>query len=64
MKSLTEYLAFEVPDRRGFVNITETVQGLVRKSGVQEGLCLVNAMHITIPIVLMRRRATNPWTYP
>ena len=47
MKSLTEYLWFEVPGRRGFVNITDTVAELVRKSGVQEGLCLVNAMHIT-----------------
>ena len=47
MKSLTEHLWFEVPSRRGFVNITDTVEGLVRKSGVQEGLCLVNAMHIT-----------------
>ena len=47
MKSLTEQLWFEVPDRRGFVNITGTVEALVRKSGVQEGLCLVNAMHIT-----------------
>ena len=47
MKSLTEQLWFEVPDRRGFVNITGTVEALVRKSGVQEGFCLVNAMHIT-----------------
>ena len=47
MKSLTEHLWFEVPDRRGFVNITGTVEGLVKKSGVQDGLCLVNAMHIT-----------------
>src|SRR5215471_5818918 len=47
MKSLTEHLWFEVPKRRGFVNITHTVEELVRKSGVQEGLCLVNAMHIT-----------------
>lgn len=47
MKSLTEQLWFEVPDRRGFVNITGTVEELVRKSGVIEGLCLVNAMHIT-----------------
>lgn len=46
-KSLTEYLAFEVPGRRGFVNITGTVAALVSKSCVQEGLCLVNAMHIT-----------------
>jgi hypothetical protein len=47
MKSLREQLWFEVPNRRGFVNITRTVEDLVRKSGVQEGLCLVNAMHIT-----------------
>ena len=47
VKSLTEQLWFEVPNRRGFLNITQTVEGLVRKSGVQEGLCLVNAMHIT-----------------
>ena len=43
MKSLSEHLWFELPDRRGFVNITGTVEDLVRKSGVQEGLCLANA---------------------
>lgn len=52
MKSLTEQLWFEVPGRRGFVNITETVVALVRKSGVQEGLCLVNAMHITASVFI------------
>ena len=52
MKSLTEYLAFEVPGRRGFVNITGTVAALVAKSGVQEGLCLVNAMHITASVFI------------
>ncbi|MBI3875266.1 MAG: YjbQ family protein [Verrucomicrobia bacterium] len=52
MKSLTEHLWFEVPGRRGFVNITGTVEGLVRKSGVQEGLCLVNAMHITASVFI------------
>jgi secondary thiamine-phosphate synthase enzyme len=52
MKSLTEYLWFEVPDRRGFVNITATIEQLVRKSGVREGLCLVNAMHITASIFI------------
>ena len=52
MKSLTEQLWFEVPGRRGFVNITETVAKLVRKSGVQEGLCLVNAMHITASVFI------------
>ncbi len=52
MKSLTEHLWFEVPNRRGFVNITGTVENLVRKSGVQEGLCLVNAMHITASVFI------------
>ena len=52
MKSLTEHLWFEVPNRRGFINITDTVEGLVRQSGVQEGLCLVNAMHITASVFI------------
>src|SRR5258708_3046106 len=52
MKSLTEHLWFEVPNRRGFVNITGTVEELVRKSGVREGLCLVNAMHITASVFI------------
>ncbi|HTI98011.1 MAG TPA: secondary thiamine-phosphate synthase enzyme YjbQ [Dongiaceae bacterium] len=52
MKSLTEHLWFEVPKRRGFVNITETVEALVQKSGVSEGLCLVNAMHITASVFI------------
>jgi secondary thiamine-phosphate synthase enzyme len=52
MKSLTEHLWFEVPNRVGFVNITGTVEELVRKSGVQEGICLVNAMHITASVFI------------
>ncbi len=52
MKSLTEYLVFEVQGRRGFINITGTVAALVTKSGVQEGLCLVNAMHITASVFI------------
>ena len=52
MKSLTEHLWFEVPNRRGFVNITETIEKLVGKSGIQEGLCLVNAMHITASVFI------------
>jgi secondary thiamine-phosphate synthase enzyme len=52
MKSLTDYLYFEVPGRRGFVNITDEVEKLVRKSGVAEGLCLVNAMHITASVFI------------
>ena len=49
MKSLTEQLWFETPHRRDYLNITGTVEQLVSKSGVREGLCLVNAMHITQP---------------
>jgi secondary thiamine-phosphate synthase enzyme len=52
MKSLTEHLWFEVPNRRGFVNITDTVEALVKKSGVQEGLVLINAMHITASVFI------------
>lgn len=52
MKSLTEHLWFEVPHRRGFVNITGAVETLVSASGVKEGLCLVNAMHITSSVFI------------
>jgi secondary thiamine-phosphate synthase enzyme len=52
MKSLTDYLWFEVPNRRGFVNITDAVATLVKKSGVKEGLCLVNAMHISASVFI------------
>ena len=49
---MTEHLWFEVPNRRGIVNITNTVEELLRKSGVQEGICLVNAMHITAAVFI------------
>jgi secondary thiamine-phosphate synthase enzyme len=52
MKSLTEQLWFEVPGRRGFLNITDTIEKLVARSGVKEGLCLVNAMHITASVFI------------
>ncbi|WP_371504421.1 secondary thiamine-phosphate synthase enzyme YjbQ [Nitrosopumilus adriaticus] len=52
MKSLTEYLTFEVKIRRAFVNITNDVSNLVTKSKVKEGLCLVNAMHITASVFI------------
>jgi secondary thiamine-phosphate synthase enzyme len=42
----------EVPGRRGFVNITDSVEKLVRKSGISEGLCLVNAMHISASVYI------------
>ena len=50
MKHLTEYLWFNTKKRQDLVNITETLEALVKKSGVQEGLCLVSAMHITASI--------------
>ena len=47
MKSLTEYLWFETPERRALINITATLEKLVKKSAIREGFCLVSAMHIT-----------------
>jgi secondary thiamine-phosphate synthase enzyme len=52
MKTLTEYLWFHTKTRRAFINITPTIEKLVAKSGVQEGLCLVNAMHITASVFI------------
>jgi len=52
MKSLTRYLTFEIPERMDFVNITSDVEDAVRESGVREGLCLVNAMHITASVFI------------
>ncbi len=52
MKSFTEYLTYNVPSRRGFVNITPEVRKIVQKSGIKEGLCLVNAMHITASVFI------------
>ncbi len=52
MKSLTEYLTFKTKSRRAFVNITPDVEKLVSQSGVKEGLCLVNAMHITASVFI------------
>ncbi len=50
MKSFRKELWFNVPSRRGFVNITPDVEDCLRESGVTEGLCLVNAMHITASV--------------
>ena len=52
MKSLTQHLTFNVRSRRGFVNITPDVRDLVAKSQIKEGLCLVNAMHITASVFI------------
>lgn len=52
MKSQTDYLTFTLPERVGFINITAEVEALVAKSGVREGLVLVNAMHITASVFI------------
>ena len=52
MKSYRKQLELEVPARRGFVNITDAVSAAVRESGVREGLCLVNSMHITSSVFI------------
>ena len=52
MESLTEYLTFNTKTRRAFVNITSQIEKLVKKSNVKEGLCLVNAMHITASVFI------------
>jgi len=52
MKSYRKELFFEVPTRRAFVNITEDVEACLRESGIREGLCLVNAMHITASVFI------------
>ncbi len=52
MKSHTEYLWMNVPSRRGFVNITSEVSAAVTRSGVREGMVLVNAMHISASVFI------------
>ncbi len=52
MKSLTEQLWFNTETRRAFLNITSKIEELVKRSGVKEGLCLVNAMHITASVFI------------
>ena len=52
MKSRTEYLWFETSKRLEFIRISDAVREIVRKSGVEEGICLVNAMHITASVFI------------
>ena len=52
MKSLTEYLTFKTKSKKEFVNITSDVEKLVQKSSIKEGICLVNAMHITASVFI------------
>jgi secondary thiamine-phosphate synthase enzyme len=50
MKHARRELTFELPDRRGYLNITPQVEEFVRESGIRDGLCLVNPMHITAAV--------------
>ncbi len=52
MKSYRKELWFNVPQRMGFVHITADVEDCLRESGIREGLCLVNAMHITASVFI------------
>jgi secondary thiamine-phosphate synthase enzyme len=52
MKSITEYLTFTTRARREYINITDKIEQVLKKSGIKEGLCLVNAMHITASVYI------------
>ena len=52
MKSHRKYLWFNTPNRRDYINITPAVEQELRESGISEGLCLVNAMHITASVYI------------
>jgi secondary thiamine-phosphate synthase enzyme len=52
MKSYRKELWFNIPSRRGFINITSQVEEALRESEIKEGLCLVNAMHITASVFI------------
>ena len=52
MKSHTQYLTFNLPERMAFRNITPQVEKALSESGIREGLCLVNAMHITASVFI------------
>lgn len=52
MKSHRQELWFETPTRRAFLNITPQVAAAIRASGVREGLCLINAMHISASVFI------------
>jgi len=52
MKSYRKELWFNLPTRRGFVNITPQVEECLHESGIREGICLINAMHITASVFI------------
>jgi thiamine phosphate synthase YjbQ (UPF0047 family) len=52
MKVLTEHLTFNTKTKVAFVNLTPQIRQLVKKSGIKDGFCLVNAMHITASVFI------------
>jgi secondary thiamine-phosphate synthase enzyme len=52
MKSYRKEISLNIPTRRGFLNITPQVEVALRESGIKEGLCLVNPMHITASVFI------------
>ncbi|MDD3296544.1 MAG: secondary thiamine-phosphate synthase enzyme YjbQ [Candidatus Omnitrophica bacterium] len=50
MKTYTEYLTFSTKKKVEFINITERISSVVKKSGIKDGICLINAMHITASV--------------
>lgn len=52
MKSFRKELTFRTPTRRAYLNITPEVESALKESGIREGLCLVNAMHITASVFI------------
>jgi secondary thiamine-phosphate synthase enzyme len=52
MKSITKYLTFHTEKRLKFINITQEIEKIVRESAVNEGICLVNSMHITSSVFI------------
>lgn len=52
MKSFTEHLWFNTSRKKEFINITDKVEECLKKSGISEGICLVNAMHITASVFI------------
>jgi secondary thiamine-phosphate synthase enzyme len=52
MKCVTEYLVFNTAKKRDFINITDKVKDLLKKSTIKQGICLVNAMHITASVFI------------
>ena len=60
MRHATDYLIFETPNRRDYVNITPDVEDFVRRSGIRKGLVLVNPMHITAAVESVSLEAPKP----